>query len=436
MLIKNGKVHDGLGKVRNVDIRITDGIISELGRSLRAKNKEEVFDAKGMEVFPGFIQAVSSWGVNGSWTEIRPSSQDNDERSEPITPELDAFYAFNGRAITAQQLGAFGITACGVEPTDNNLFGGQIAAFTVDGVNPYKMCLRRGIGMKASVRTDMKKVYGARSMAPQTRMWIFGTLEEQLRKAKEYLEKQEAAEKAKAEADQKFKSVKAAATKPSKKIKAASAETQAGEPDATAQPTALPPEVPRDQKLEAIGKVITGELPLFISCDSLLAIERVRDIIKPYKAIQLVLINGYGLTGNETWLIRKKIPLVVKSAAELMTEEPKGLDYNAIAKLSEKGVSVSLSGSLGWLGSREDMLWNAADMMRVMHDAEKILPMLTNNPAKLLGIDDVTGSIEVGKRADIVIWSDNPIKTWKAKVVRTLLAGETIYKEGDEMKCM
>lgn len=425
MLIKNGRVHDGLGKVKNVDIRITDGIIEELGKDLRAKNKEEVIDAKGLEILPGFVYALSGWGVNGSWTEIRPSSQDNDEKSEPITPELDAFYAFNGRAASAQQLGAFGITVCGVAPTDSNLFGGQIAAFTVEGVNPYKMCLRRGIGMKASVRTDMKKIYGARQMAPQTRMWIFGTFEEQLRKAKEYMEKQEAAEKAKAEAEK----AKAEAAKPANKTKAAES---AAEPAASAPA----PELPRDPKLEAIAKVITGELPLFISCDSLLAIERVRDIIKPYKNIKLVLVNGYGLTGNEQWIVRSKIPVVVKTGGDLMDEEPKALDYKAIAKLHEKGVSISLSGTLGFLGVREDMLWNASEMMREMHDAEKVLPMVTSNPAKLLGIDDLTGSIEVGKRADIVIWDGHPIKSWKAKIVRTLLAGETIYKEGDEMKCM
>lgn len=391
MLIKNGRVHDGLGRVKNVDVRVKNGIIDELGKGLRARGGEEVMDAKGMEIFPGFIHAVSEWGVNGNWTEIRPSSNDNDEKSEPITPELDAFYAFNGRAASAQQLGAFGITVCGVTPTDNNLFGGQIAAFTVDGVNPYNMCLKRGIGMKASVRTDMKKVYGTRQMSPQTRMWIFGTLEEQLRKAKEYLEKKEEAEKGK--------------------------------------------EVPHDPKLEAIGKVITGDLPLFISCDSLLAIERVRNIVKPYKKIKLVLINGYGLTGNEQWIVREKIPVVVKTGGDLMEEEPKGLNFNAIAKLCEKGALIVLGGSMG-LASREDMLWNAAEMMRVMHDAEKILPLITSNPAKLLGIDNITGSIEVGKRADIVIWSGNPIKTWKAHIVRTLLGGETIYKEGDEMKCM
>lgn len=424
MLIKNGRVHDGLGKVKHVDIRVSDGIIQEMEKGLSPKAKEEVFDAKGMEVLPGFIHALSSWGVNGSWSEIRPSSQDNDEKSDPITPELDAFYAFNGRAITAQQLGAFGITSVGVEPSDNNLFGGQIAAFTVDGQNPYSMCLRRGIGMKASVRTDMKKVYGARQIAPQTRMWIFGTFEEQLRKASEYLEKEAAAEKAKREAEKKEAEKKASEAKSS---------DSKSEESKDAPPA---PEFQRDAKLEAIGKVITGELPLFISCDSLLAIERVREITKKYPKIKLVLVNGYGLTGNEQWIVRSKIPVVVKTGGDLMDEEPKGLDFNAIAKLNDKGALIVLGGTMGFLASREDMIWNSAEMMRVMHDSEKVLPMVTSNPAKLLGIDDLTGSLEVGKRADIVIWSKNPIETWKAKVVRTFMGGETIYKEGDEMKCM
>ena len=116
MLIKNGRVHDGLGTVSVRDIRIGDGLIQTIGEDLSAAADEEVFDAAGMEILPGFVHALSSWGVNGSTTEIRPSSEDNSEKSNPITPELDAFYAFNGRAATAQQLGAFGLTSCGVAP--------------------------------------------------------------------------------------------------------------------------------------------------------------------------------------------------------------------------------------------------------------------------------------------------------------------------------
>ena len=72
-----------------------------MGNHLEPQANEDVFDARGMDILPGFIQAVSNWGVNGSMTEIRPSANDNDETSAPIMPELDAFYAFNGRAATA-----------------------------------------------------------------------------------------------------------------------------------------------------------------------------------------------------------------------------------------------------------------------------------------------------------------------------------------------
>ena len=151
MIIANGTIHDGLGFVGVRNLRVEDGKITALAEKLTPNPGEEVFDAAGLEVLPGFVQPISLWGVNGSMQEIRPSSNDNDERSNPIMPELDGFYAFNGRAATYQQLGAFGLTCCGVAPSDNNLFGGSIAMFCVDGVNPYKMCRSRPTSSRATV---------------------------------------------------------------------------------------------------------------------------------------------------------------------------------------------------------------------------------------------------------------------------------------------
>ena len=185
MIIKNGRIHDGKGKVFPADLRLNDGKIAEIAEHIDAPD-EEVFDASGMEILPGFIQTLSFWGINGSSTEIRPSSNDNDELSDPITPQLDVKYAFNGRAATVQQLGAFGLTTVGVTPTDNNLFGGTMAVFEVDGVNPFAMCVKPCVGMKASVCKKLKDSYGKRNVAPQTKMWIFEQLSEQLRLASEY----------------------------------------------------------------------------------------------------------------------------------------------------------------------------------------------------------------------------------------------------------
>ena len=386
MLIKNGRVHDGLGHVALQDIRIMDGKIAALGADLVAEEGEEIFDATGMEITPGFIQAVSNWGVNGSSTEIRPSSQDNCESSNPITPELDAFYAFNGRAATVQQLGAYGITSCGVAPADTNLFGGKIAAFEVDGVNPYKMCLKRSIGMMASVSGSIKQVYGTRQQAPQTRMWIFGNFELQLKKAQDYKED---------------------------------------------------PAGKRDDKLAALKEVVEGRLPLFVACDTAASVEHVKNIVSKYPEIKLVLVNGFGLTGEEDWLVEDQVAVVVRTASNPLDLMAMDLDWKAIAKLVKKGVPVALSGTCANLfGAREDLLWNSAEMMRAMPEGETVLSMITSMPAKILGIDDQTGSIQEGLRADLVIWSADPMETFQAHAVRTYMGGKVIYAKGDEMRCM
>lgn len=413
MLIKNGRVHDGLGAVTVQDLRIEDGVIAALGQSLTAGEGEEVFDAAGLEILPGFVQAISNWGVNGSMTEIRPSSEDNSEKSDPITPELDAFYAFNGRAATAQQLGAFGLTACGVAPADTNLFGGQIAAFTVDGVNPYRMCLKRGVGMMSSVTGGVKALYGAKEKAPQTRMWIFTNFDLQLKLAEEYKEETDKTMAEEAAADE------------------ASAENG---PDKEEQAAA---ETKKDPKLRALKEVVEGRLPLFVSCDSATAIGHVRAILEKYPKVRLVLVNGFGLTGEEDWLAEKQVSVIVRTAANPLDKAAMKLNWAGIAKLAEKGVPIALGGTCAnSFGAREDMLWNSAEMMRVLHDSEKVLSMVTSTPAKILGLEGQTGAIREGLRADLVLWSANPMETWQARVIRTYMGGRVIYREGDEMKCM
>ena len=386
MLILGGNIHNGLGSVCKADLRVENGLIAQIGENLVPNPGEEVFDATGMEILPGFVQAISSWGVNGSSTEIRPSSNDNDERSNPITPELDGFYAFNGRAATAQQLGAFGLTSCGVAPTDNNLFGGTVAVFEVEGVNPYKMLISRNVAMMASVTVNLKTTYGAKQIAPMTRMWIYTNFAEQLRKAAEYKEEKDK---------------------------------------------------PKDDKLAALKNVVEGKLPLFVSCDSITAIEHVKDICASFPDLKLVIVNCFGLKGDEDWIIEKNIPLIVRTVPYTMDEYAMELDLAGIAKLADKGAQVALSGSYSnSFAAREDMLWGCAEMMRVMHDSERVLSMATSVPAKLLGVEDKLGSIECGKRADLVIWSANPMETYQARIIRTYQGGVTIYKEGDEMKCL
>lgn len=388
MLIANGTVHDGKGNAYLANVRITNGTITEVAPELAAHEGEEVFDATGMEVMPGFVQALGHWGVNGSMTEIRPSSQDNDELSEPITPELEAFYAFNGRAASIQQLGAWGLTAQGVAPTDNNLFGGTISVVGLSGVNPYDLLIKRNVAMAASVMGTMRDAYGKRGVAPQTRMWIFTHFDEQLRQAAAYEPKSE--------------------------------------------------EKPND-KLAALKPVVEGEMPLVVSCDGPVAVAHVRDILEKYPKVKLVIANGSGLSGNEDWMFERDVALIVRVPSSPLEEagSPATFSWKPIAKLMDKGVTVALSGEYSnSLGAREDLIWNAAELMKVLHDEERVLTTITAAPAKILGVEDIIGTIEPGKRADICVWSANPLKTYDAHAVRTFQAGEVVYAEGDEKTCM
>ena len=381
MILKNAVIHDGLGRAFTGDLRIEDGLIAEVAAHIEGEGT----DLAGAHVLPGFIDTLSKWGINGTAYEIRPSSDDNDEKSDPVTPEMDVVYAFNGRAITAQQLPAFGITACGVTPSDSNVFGGQAAAFTTDGVNGYRMCLKRGVALKASVAKDVKRVYGGRSVLPTTRMGIFEIFRSNLRKAAEYDPEKEGQEK--------------------------------------------------NDKLAAIRAAIDGEMPLFIAADDANDRQLVMDIVRPYEKMKVVFTMTSLLAESDLELDPERVSFIDQFACS--DGDPRSMHkrFDILTKLMDKGMRVAVCAKMGHSYSREWMLWEGMELTKHIADTEKVLPLLTSEPAKMLGIGDVTGSIEAGKRADLVIWSMDPLTDFRAKVLTTMIAGKTVYKEGDEMKC-
>lgn len=381
LCIKNATIHDGRGKVFKKDILIDDkGKIKEIRESIDAKNAE-VYDAKGKHVFPGFIDPMSDWGIMGPGREIRGEADDNDERTDVLTPEMNIIYAFNGRGINIQQLGAFGITCVGVAPSSNNLFGGMLACFDVDGINPYKMCIREKAGMKACVTDTVMKYWGSKNVMPQTHMGIFSIFSEQLKKAKEYDGKQ------------------------------------------------------RNAKLAALKEVVDGKMPLFVVAKTPMEVHSTLHISKEYK-YQLVLCSGRGLKDAEEEILDQKPYIISAARTEDFDTTYKPDDEKFLYSLYKKGITVGLATTVdGGMCTREDLLWNGLEMYKASRDEEAVISMLSYSNAKILGIDKLTGSIEKGKRADLLIYSDHPIKTYTAELELTLMNGRAIYRKGDAMKC-
>ena len=378
MILKNGRIHDGVGHVWNGDIRIENGIIAELGSCL---SSGQTFDLEGRNVYPGFIDPLTVWGINGSSSEVKDSSEDNEELSEPILPELDILYAVNGRAIAAQQLPAYGITACGIAPTASNLIGGQMAVFYTDGkINALRSLAKPEAAMVCSVSNRVKQVFGGRGLSPMTKMGTFHMLEQILRQAWNF--------------------------------------------DAPSG----------NDKLYTLHRALDKKMPFFVYCDTAQDRQLAYEIFRPYN-VPLTFLSNDNLRSQESCFADPMVSMVCGYDGINFCHVRSRMNPALLWSYSQQGVRMMASGTGGKSYGRENYLWSAIELMRGIHEEETVVQMMTSIPAQTLGIGDQTGSIELGKRADLVVWSGNPLKSFRARVFRTLIGGETVYKEGDVLRC-
>lgn len=373
MLIKNGRIHVGNGEVlENADVLIKDGKILKVGQGIKDEDAN-VIDAKGMEVFPGFIDTITNWGCMG----YSFNDSDNDEKSSPVTPEMNVVDAFDAENCTMQELYRNGITTVGVSPANSNVIGGQIAAFKTYGDKTYKMLVKESVGVKASVTALVKKTYGEKNVAPKTRMGIFSTLKKAFDDAKKY------------------------------------------DPEK--------PGVSKDEKKEVLKRVLNREIPLFVAANTKAEVDSILNFVKDYD-IELVICNGYMAGKSKNSIVSSNTSIVLGEQI-CISDYDNDLDLKEIVDLHKAGVNISIS-TTGESVGRETLLWNAINVYKAGIDSEEVLKMITTNPSRVLKIDDRVGTIEAGKDADLVIYTNNPIRYFDAAVTHTIIRGEEVYCKG------
>tara|TARA_B100000427_G_scaffold328542_1_gene341916 strand:- start:2295 stop:4736 length:2442 start_codon:yes stop_codon:yes gene_type:complete len=193
-----------------------------------------------------------------------------------------------------------------------------------------------------------------------------------------------------------------------------------------------PLEPRRDLELDALLQIINEER--FITChsyrqDEINMLMHVADsmgfrlntfthILEGYKVADKMKAHGVGGSTFSDWWAYK---FEVKDA----------IPYNA-AVLYDMGITTAINSDDAEMGRRLNQ--EAAKAVKYGGvPQEEALKMVTLNPAKLLHIDHKTGSIKVGKDADVVIWDDNPL-SMNAQVVATYVEGRCLFSlEKDEM---
>ena len=382
LVIKDGCVHNGRGKVERVDIAIDGGKIVQIGSNILSADAD-IINAAGLDVFPGFVDAQNAWGIIGpGW-----SGDDRSEDYDPLTPEMNVVYAFDQDGMNFQRVYTYGVTSACVAPSPKNMLRGQAAVFKTRGHSPYEMLVKEGVAMTASVTKAVKDNYGKRSglpMAPMTRMGIFSLLTGKLEKAKRYDQAKDG----------------------------------------------------YDAGCIALKKVLSGEMPLFINCATRAEINSVFNALKPYDGIRIVLTGAFGLDADMPQIKDGSIPVIMGDHTEAYNNANYVTEFDRIIPLMEAGLPIAISCCGDDTASgRESLLWNALLWRRRGLSAEKALECISYIPAKILGVEDRIGSIEQGKDADITIWSKNPFESYEARIIHALISGKDAFRKEETPSC-
>lgn len=383
-LIKGGLVVTVTGENFVGDVLIEDGKIAKVGKNIKSKNAE-IIDATGKYVLPGFIDAHSHIAL---FEEGIGSAQDGNEVGDPITADVRAIDAFNPYDIAIKRALDGGFTTVMILPGSANVVGGQGAIVKFKS-NIVDYCIVKSpAGLKMATGENPKRVYGSMNKLPSTRLGIAAIMRSYFMKVQDYTEKKRRA----IEKDGAF--------------------------------------LDRDPKLEIGELVLKGEIPARIHAHRAQDIVTAIRIAKEFN-FKLVIEHGTEAYKVVDYLVENNVPVVVGPFGFRTKIELKDQTYDNIRILNEKGVLTAIMVDHP-VNPLEYANMQAALAMKYGAKKEDLIKMLTINPAKILGIDNMVGSIEVGKDADIAIWDNDPFLP-QAKVEKVFIEGnEVVWWGGNE----
>lgn len=353
--------------------------IKAIGAKVDIPAGVQIIDAAGRTVTPGLIEAHSHVGISESG--IGWAGEDTNEFTNPLTPWCSAIDGINMRDDAFQFYREAGITTVNVLPGSGNLIGGTSAVLKCTGIVVDEAVLLNPSGMKAALGENPKN-YGELKKTPSTRMGSAALMREALLKAKQYMEKTRRAESEK--------------------------------------------DLPKyDKEAEALLPLLRKEIPLRIHChradDIVTAVRIAKEFDLNYTLEHVTdghLILDFLKANNAQTAIGPTMHYGSKV-------ENRDRDFRTPVYFSREGVhfcfitdhpvvagqylALTAALAVGW-GMKRDAALAAITLWAAEH----------------IGVADRVGSLEVGKDADIVIWSGDPLE-FTTFADLTIINGEIVY---------
>ncbi len=393
VLIQNATVLTGAGeRIDDGAVFIVNGRIEAVGARLRAPRNAQVIDAAGKWITPGIIDSHSHLGLYPSPGVAAHS--DGNEVTGPNTAEV-----WGEHSIWPQDPGfasalAGGVTAMHILPGSANLFGGRgvvvknVASRTVQGMKfpgaPHTL--------KMACGENPKRVYGRHDKAPMTRMGNVAGYRQAWADAQSYMARVEKAEEG------------------------------AGEPP------------DRNLRLETLAEVLRGNITVHNHCyradEMAIMLDvaqefgykvaafhhateayKIADLLAEHGTCAAVWADWWGFKMEAYDSIRENAAFVDRAGACAIVHSDSGL---GIQRLNQEAAKAMAAGQRAGLAIAP----------------ETAIAWITLNPARSLGIDTETGSIERGKMADLVIWDGDPFSVY-TRAEKVFVDGALVYDSAD-----
>lgn len=390
VLITGATVLTGTGtRLENADVLLQDGKVVAVGTGLQAPAGATRVDAHGKWVTPGIIDIHSHLGVYPSPGVSAHS--DGNEATGPVTPNVWAEHSIWPQDPGFLTALAGGITSLQVLPGSANLIGGRGATLKNVPSTTYQAMKFPGApwGLKMACGENPKRVYGQKG-GPATRMANVAGYRAAFIEAADYMKKQQDAKEG-----------------PGK----------------------------RDLKNDTLAGAINGDIRVHIHCYRADEMATMLDLAKEfgfkisafhhgveaYKiADKLAAAGTCGALWADWWGFKMEAFDGIQENIALVDRVPNGCAI--VHSDSEEGIQR--------LNQEAAKVIANAHRVGIEITPEHAIRWLTQNPAKAMGIDGMTGTLEAGKMGDVVVWNGNPFTVY-AHAEQVYIDGARLYDRND-----
>ena len=391
-VIRNVTILTAAGpRIENGSVLLRDGKIAAVGPSVDAPTDAVVIDGTGKYLTPGIIDTHSHMGVYAA-----PGVQahsDGNEATNPVTANVWAEHSVWPQDPQFPRALAGGITTAQILPGSANLIGGRSVVLKIVPARTVQAMKFPGAkyGLKMACGENPKRVYANRG--PSTRMGNVAGYRNAWIQAEQYRRRWD-----KWLADRK------------------------GDPPQ------------RDLGNETLAEVLRGNILIHNHCYRADEMAQMIDIAKEfgykirsfhhgveaYKVADLLARDSISASIWADWgafkmealdAVKGNMALVHQAGARTVVHSD---DPSGIQRLNQEAAKGMAAGQALGIAISED----------------EAITWLTLNPAWSLGLDDRIGSIEVGKNADLVLWSGNPFSVY-SRAERVWIDGAQMFDRAD-----